>query len=107
MKKEFLISIIISLTFLSLGFLLLHYELIGYGLSFFVFLPFTLGYILGKSTIKTMSLIGLLISLAIFFMLLFVGGLEGMGCILMAMPLIFGAVALGALVKFLYRKSTY
>ena len=56
MKKEFVTSIIISLTFLSLGFLLLHYELIGYGLSFFVFLPFALGYILGKSTIKAISL---------------------------------------------------
>jgi len=108
MKREFIISIIISLTFLSVGFLLLHYELIGYGLSFFVFLPFTLGYILGKSTIKTFSLWGLLISLAIFFILLIAGGLEGMVCILMAMPLIIIAIALGAFVKNRikkYRKS--
>ena len=104
MKKEFIISIIISLTFLSLGFLLLHYELIGYGLSFFVFLPFLLGYILGKSTIKTISLWGLIISLFIFFVLLLAGGLEGMVCILMAMPLIIGSVVLGALVKYLFRK---
>lgn len=105
MKKEFAISIIISLTFLSLGFLLLHYELIGYGLSFFVFLPFALGYILGKSTIKAISLWGLIISLIIFFILLLVGGLEGMVCILMAMPLIIGAVALGALVKYLRKRQ--
>jgi len=39
----------------SLGLLLLHYELIGYGLSFFVFLPFILGYILGKSKIKAIT----------------------------------------------------
>ncbi len=104
MKKEFVISIIISLTFLSLGFLLLHYELIGYGLSFFVFLPFVLGYILGKSTIKAISLWGLITSLFIFFILLLAGGLEGMVCILMAMPLIIGAVAFGALVKYLIKK---
>lgn len=104
MKKEFIISIIISLTFLSLGFLLLHYELIGYGLSFFVFLPFVLGYILGKSTIKAISLWGLIISLAIFLILLLAGGLEGMVCVLMSMPLIIGAVALGALVKYLIEK---
>ena len=104
MKKEFIISIIISLTFLSLGFLLLHYELIGYGLSFFVFLPFVLGYILGKSTIKAISLWGLITSLFIFFILLLAGGLEGMVCILMAMPLIIGAVAFGALVKYLIKK---
>lgn len=104
MKKEFLFSIIISLTFLSLGFLLLHYELFGYGISFFVFLPFALGYILGKSTLKSASLAGLIISLVIFMILLFAGGLEGMVCILMAMPLIIGAVAFGALVKYLIKK---
>jgi hypothetical protein len=105
MKKEFVTSIIISLTFLSLGFLLLHYELIGYGLSFFVFLPFALGYILGKSTIKAISLWGLIISLIIFFFLLLAGELEGMVCILMAMPLIIGAVALGALFKYIIKKQ--
>src|SRR5687768_8265857 len=105
MKKEFILSIIISLTFLSLGFLLLHYHLIGYGFSFFVFLPFILGYILGKSTIKKISLWGLIVSLAIFFILLLAGGLEGMICILMAMPLIIAAIALGALVKYLVRKN--
>lgn len=104
MKKEFVISIIISLTFLSLGFALLHYELIGYGLSFFAFLPFALGYILGKSTIKTISLWGLIISLAIFFILLLAGGLEGMVCILMAMPLIMIAIALGAFLKHVIKK---
>lgn len=105
MKKEFVTSMIISLTFLSLGFLLLHYELIGYGFSFFVFLPFALGYILGKSTIKKISLWGLIISLAIFFILLLGGGLEGMVCILMSMPLIIGAIALGVLLNHLIKRQ--
>lgn len=90
---------------MTLGFLLLHYELIGYGLSFFVFLPFALGYILGKSTIKGISLWGLIISLAIFFILLVTGDLEGMVCILMAMPLVIGAIAVGALLKYLIKTS--
>ena len=105
MKKELLLSIIISLTFLSLGFLLLHYELVGYGLSFFVFLPFILGYILGKSTIKKISFGGLIFSLVIFFILLLAGGLEGMVCILMALPLLIGAIALGALAKYLLNRN--
>lgn len=104
MKKEFGISILISLTFLSLGFLLLHYDLIGYGLSFFVFLPFALGYILGKSTIKAISLWGLVISLASFIILLLASNLEGMVCILMAMPLIISAVGLGALFKYTIKR---
>ncbi len=105
MKKEFVLSFIISFSFLSLGFLLLHYELIGYGLSFFVFLPFIIGYILGKSTIKAISLWGLIISFIIFFVLLLAGGLEGMICVLMAMPLIIGAVALGVLLKYFTTKN--
>ncbi len=104
MKKQFTLSIIISLTFLSLGFLLLHYEMIGYGLSFFVFLPFVLGFILGKSTVRSVSLWGLITSLVIFIILLLVGGLEGMLCVLMAMPLILIGVALGAMAKKLWKK---
>jgi hypothetical protein len=99
MKREFIISIVISLTFLTLGFLLLHYELIGYGISFFVFLPFILGFILGKSTIKKFSLYGLVFSLSTFFILLLAGGLEGMVCILMALPLAVVATILGVVIK--------
>lgn len=105
MRREFIISIAISITFLTLGFLLLHFELIGYGLSFFVFLPFALGYILGKSTIKAISLGGLVISLFIFCLLLLAGNLEGMVCVLMAMPLIIVAVAIGALGKYLVSRA--
>jgi hypothetical protein len=99
MKKELILSIVITLSFLSLGFLLLHYELIGYGLSFFVFLPFTIGYILGQSTIKKFSLYGLIFSLAVFFVLLLIGGLEGMVCILMAMPIVIIALLIGYAIK--------
>jgi len=99
MKKQFILSVAISLTFLSLGFLLLYYDLIGYGLSFFVFLPFILGYLLGKSVVKRASLIGLIFSLVVFFLLLIAGGLEGMVCILMAMPLVIIAALIGVLIK--------
>ena len=105
MKKEFILSFIISFIFLSLGFALLHFELIGYGLSFFVFLPFILGYILGNSVIKKASLVGLIVALIAFFVLLIAGSLEGMGCILMAMPLIFSAIALGAVANYIYKKN--
>jgi hypothetical protein len=99
MKKQFILSVVISLTFLSLGFLLLYYDLIGYGLSIFVFLPFILGYLLGKSVIKRASLIGLIFSLVVFFLLLIAGDLEGMGCILMAMPLVIISALIGILIK--------
>ena len=101
MKKQFLLSVIITFTFLSLGFALLHFELIGYGLSFFVFLPFLLGYILGKSFIRMISFAGLVFSFVVFFILLLAGHLEGMVCILMALPLLILAIAVGASVNYL------
>ncbi|WNH11183.1 hypothetical protein [Thalassobellus suaedae] len=103
MRSEFAISIIISLVFLSLGFLLLHYGQINYGISFFVFLPFIIGYISGNSTIQTISIWGHLISLSIFFVLLYFGGLEGMVCILMAIPLIVLAIAFGIVIKYIIK----
>ena len=99
MKKEFVLSVIISLTFLILGFLLLQYELIGYGLSFFVFLPFLLGYILGKGAIKKFGLYGFIFSLITFLILLLTGGLEGMVCVLMALPLVLFAFIFGYIIK--------
>ncbi|CAM3624239.1 polyketide cyclase [Pontibacter korlensis] len=105
MKKEFILSAFITLAFLSLGFLLLHYELVGYGVSFFVFLPFSLGYLLGRSTFRKLSLYGLVFSLVIFLLLLLIGELEGMICLLMAIPLIFLAIAFGAYFAHLNRRS--
>ncbi len=104
MKKEFLLSILISAVFLMLGFVLLHYELIGYGVSFFVFLPFLLGFVLGKSTVKSFSLLGFMITLGIFFILLISNKLEGMVCVLMTLPLILAAVGLGVLINFLIKR---
>ncbi len=105
MKKEFILSAIITFTFLTLGFLLLHFDLISYGVSIFVFLPFIIGYILGKSIVKKFSLFGLIFSIVTFFILLYVGALEGMVCIIMALPLAIIAVILGGWIKILFEKK--
>lgn len=101
MKKEFIISIAIGLTFLLLDFFLLHNDLIGYGISFFVFLPLSLGYILGSPSVKAVSTWGLVFSLVIFFILLLARSLEGMVCILMAMPIVIAGLLLGMFIKYL------
>ena len=104
MKKSLILSIVVGFLFLSLGFLLLYYGLVGYGLSFFVFLPFVLGYMAGNAEVRKIGLIGLLISLGLFLVLLIAGGLEGMGCVLMALPLILGALALGYWIHYLGKR---
>ncbi|CAA6802336.1 MAG: Conserved hypothetical membrane protein [uncultured Aureispira sp.] len=102
MDKNFTIAAILTFSFLSLGFLLLHNGLFGYGISFFVFLPFILGYLLGGSKTKKRSLLGFAFSFVIACFLLIEGGLEGMVCILMAMPLILISVGIGMLLKMIF-----
>lgn len=102
MNKNFTIAAITTFTFLGLGFLLLHNGLFGYGISFFVFLPFALGYILAGSKNRKKSLLGFGFSFAIFCIILLEGGLEGMVCILMAIPLILISLAIGMFLKSLF-----
>jgi hypothetical protein len=102
MNKNFIIAAITTFTFLSLGFLLLHNGLFGYGISFFVFLPFILGYLLGGAKTKKMSLLGFGFSFITFCILLLQGGLEGMVCILMAIPLILISLAIGMFLKMIF-----
>jgi hypothetical protein len=106
MKNNFTIAAVLSFTFLSLGFLMLHLELFGYGISFFAFLPFILGYLLGGSTTKKVSLLGFGFSFIVFSILLIQGELEGMVCILMAIPLIAICAAFGMAVKIFFSMIT-
>ena len=106
MKDQFFPAALITFSFLALGIILLHEDQTGYGISFFVFLPFTLGFLYGGKTLKSWSLAGLLFSVITFLILLMVGGLEGMVCILMALPLIGVAMAFGVVLKYFFGKKT-
>jgi len=86
--KSFRLAIIISLTFLSIGFLLLHYHLIAYGWAFFILLPVVTGIAIGALPSIKWAYRGLAVGLAIFLLLLLVGKLEGMICVLMALPIL-------------------
>ncbi len=109
MKKEFISPALLSFLFLLLGFSLLHENYVGYGISFFVFLPFVLGYMLGGAKAKSLSLAGFAFSFVIFCLLLIQNQLEGMVCILMSFPLILFAFGCGFIIKvmfFGFSKST-
>ncbi len=102
MKKNFAIPAIVSFVFMALGFLLLHYGLFNYGISFFAFLPFILGYILGKSAFKFMGVLGLIFSFCLFCFIIIELGQEGIVCILMASPFIIFSFLLGFLARVMY-----
>ena len=98
-------ALITTFIFLSLGFLLLEIDLFGYGITFFVFLPFTLGYILGNSFVKKFSLGGIITSIILFLGLLYANSLEGMVCILMALPLVIIALSIGFIIRSAFAKN--
>jgi hypothetical protein len=100
-QQKFFIAFAISISFLFAGFALLHYHLIGYGYSFFVFLPFTLGYIFGGKLAKKISLFAIITALIIFFALLLFSKVEGMICVLMALPIVFIMIGIGFLIKWI------
>lgn len=56
---------------------------------------------MGDSLVKNISLYGLSISFGVFISLLLIGKLEGMVCILLALPIIFFFIALGFFIRYL------
>jgi len=97
--KPILAAAAITLIFLSLGIFLLEQELIVYGVTLFVLLPFLIGYILGNATTKKNSLIGFSVAFFAFEMFLVYSNLEGFICVLMAMPLVLFAYFIGWIIK--------
>jgi len=103
-KRVLVISMFVSVFYFGLGFTCLHLGLIEYGWAFFVLLPFTLGILLGFMKQRKWASVGYVVGTILFLCLLLFGGLEGIVCILMSLPLIVfitfcGAMLHGPLVK--------
>ena len=97
-NKSFRLSIMLSLLFLSGGFALLHYGLVGYGYVFFVLLPIVVGLAIGALPGRGWALFGLCISLVCLILGLIMLGLEGALCGLMALGILLPLLFLGAII---------
>lgn len=93
--RSFKITILLTLIYFGIGFGFLHFGLAEYGMVIFVLLPFSLGVAIGKIGSQRWVFLGLTVGMILFLSLLFVGGLEGIICILMALPIIVPLVWLG------------
>jgi len=102
--KSFRIAAIVSFSFLATGFALLHFGLIAYGWAFFILLPIVTGLAIGALPSVKWAYAGLGVSLFIFVFLLLVGQLEGMVCVLMALPLIISCLFLASVVAMLVKR---
>lgn len=104
--RSFKLTILLTLIYFGIGFAFLHFGLSDYGWVFFVLLPISLGMAIGAMPMKKWGYLGLFIGILIFIILLLAGGLEGIVCVVMAIPIIIPLVWMGVLVnKYLIKKG--
>lgn len=84
---------------LFIGFLFLYFEIVDYGTTFFAIFPLAVGFSIGTFEKKKRQLSYLILGLLIFFGLLLAGALEGIVCVLMALPIFALMVWIGYLVQ--------
>lgn len=97
-NKQFITSFIIGLIFPAIGFGFCMAGLSNMGFAFFFMMPLAIGLSSGilpdtKNTVK-----GVLLSLGVFTILLLVTKLEGLVCVLMALPFVLLAIGIGWLI---------
>ena len=93
--KSFKLSIILTLIFLGIGFSFLFTDLANFSWVLFVLLPIVLGISIGALPNKKWAIYGGMLALVIFLVLLVIGRLEGMLCVLMAIPILLPFIFLG------------
>jgi hypothetical protein len=98
MKKLKLYPWIITVLILVTGGVLLFFELVDYGMSFFAIFPFAAGFSIGTldtSLRKRAGTISLILGLIAAFVFLIAFGFEGWICVVMALPLFAAFMLLG------------
>lgn len=99
-----LISFLLSL----IGFSLMHFELTGYGYTFFIVIPITIGFFWGvKPDFKLSFIISVMVGLAAFFLLLITSQLEGMICVIILLPFYMILVVLGIWLGYVIRRKIF
>ncbi len=105
------ISWMITAGLLLLGLLLQFTGLAGLGWVFFVIFPFAVGFasvVAAGSVGRAALTLGLsALGLVVFLVLAIAFGMEGLVCALMAFPLLFFVILLGAFVAYLCRKTIW
>lgn len=88
-------SWITSAIILIVGFLCLHFQIVGYGITFFMIFPLAVGFAIGTHDKEKRGLYSMIFSVLIFMGFLLAVGLEGFICVVMALPLFLLMVYIG------------
>lgn len=97
-------SWLITALLLLAGFLFLLTDLVDYGVGFFMVFPWAVGFAIGTLAPERRNLIYLALGVVIFMGLLLASALEGLVCVLMALPIFAGCVWLGSTMQRLFRR---
>lgn len=106
LHRSFKVSFIIGISFTSVG---LIFSLIGWsslGTALFFFLPLAIGISSGILPNPKQAVIGTLVSLGVFSLFLIFTQIEALICILMALPVLLGAIFIGWAIGKYIRKIT-
>lgn len=87
------------------GFACLYFKAVGYGMAFFMAFPFAFGFALGTLQPRQRNLVSLAVGIAGFLVLLLTLHLEGLVCVLMALPILAGSALLGGLAQRHYQRK--
>ena len=95
----------ISVLLLSVAALLLLYlGYIDYGIAVFCVLPICIGILTGIMGKKRKAILGMIAAIATIVFLLWAGQLEGLVCIVMAIPVVAFFILLGYIIAFIIKK---
>ncbi|UYQ91243.1 polyketide cyclase [Chitinophaga horti] len=102
--ESFRLSIIITLIFIGTGIAFLFYGLVDYSWVLFGLLPVVLGVAIGTMKVRMYALWGAIITTIIMLIGIYIPGLSGIICIVMAIGLVVPFIFLGYVIARLVRR---
>ncbi len=102
--RSFQLSIMLTFIFFGTGIAFLFLGLANYSWILFILLPIVLGISIGAMPNKKYTLYGAVIAAVIFLAGLYIPGLSGLLCIVMALPIIVPLIFLGYIIMHLVKR---
>jgi len=105
-KKTFWITWGVCLIVIGISLLLLYNEFLDYGIALFCILPGCVGLFTGFIPKSKLAIIALALALLCIFLFLWAGHVEGLVCILMALPLVAVCALMGYAIGLIIKHYT-
>lgn len=93
--KSFLLSIVLTTIFMGTGIAFLFFGLVDYSWILFALLPIVLGLAIGTMKVRQYALYGAIITTVLILVSIYIPGLSGVICIVMAIGLVVPFIFLG------------